>query len=56
MKCPNCFPKGLSFNKYHDKHDSYYCGICYEWLESACDDPDCWFCPGRPDTAYDEEN
>ena len=35
-----------------DEHfDSYYCPVCYEWLEKRCDNPDCEFCFDRPEKA-----
>jgi hypothetical protein len=38
-----------SKKKYSDQYDAYYCLSCNEWLESKCDDPDCEYCPTRPD-------
>lgn len=33
---------------YHKKHDAYFCEDCDQWLEDACEDADCQFCPTRP--------
>ena len=38
-----------SERKYFQRHDAYYCELCNKWLEPTCDDPDCWFCPDRPE-------
>lgn len=54
MSCKICTPKGISFVKYNETHDAYYCGICYSWLEPACKEEDCWYCPGRPEKAFDD--
>ena len=32
-----------------EKHDSYLCKKCDEWLEEVCSDSECDFCPDRPD-------
>ena len=55
MDCKKCSDKGISFIQYNENYDSYYCGICGEWLEKVCDDPDCTFCPGRPEKAIIKE-
>ena len=34
-----------------EKHDSYFCPRCEEWIEDKCDDSDCEFCSNRPDKA-----
>jgi hypothetical protein len=34
--------------KYNERYDAYYCLICGQWLEKACDDPKCWYCNDRP--------
>lgn len=44
-QCPKC-NMGRSYCK---EHDAYFCSTCDEWLEDACRDPSCEFCPGRPD-------
>ena len=36
---------------YNDKFDAWFCPACRAWIETACGDPACWFCPGRPETA-----
>lgn len=33
---------------YCEKHDAYYDTLTREWLESACDSPECIFCHNRP--------
>jgi hypothetical protein len=38
-----------SKKKHSDQYDAYYCASCNEWLESKCDDPECEYCPNRPD-------
>lgn len=48
MECVKCNEKGISFIQYNEDYDSYYCGICGEWLEKTCDYPDCTFCSCRP--------
>lgn len=34
--------------KYCGIHDVYFCEACDVWLEKVCSDPDCEFCPTRP--------
>jgi hypothetical protein len=34
---------------YHDTYDAFFCPACNQWLESACSDPSCSYCTGRPD-------
>lgn len=31
-----------------ERYDAYYCPESGEWLESACKDPECPLCSGRP--------
>ena len=31
-----------------EKFDAYWCARCDVWLEEACTDATCEFCPGRP--------
>ena len=33
---------------YDMDHDAYFCATCNEWLESACGDAACRYCPDRP--------
>lgn len=47
--CKPCEEKGYRFIKYHEGYDAYYCGICDTWLEKACSDPECCYCPDRPE-------
>lgn len=35
--------------KYSTKHDALYCSDCDIWMDSACDDLDCEYCPERPE-------
>jgi hypothetical protein len=32
-----------------DRHDAYFCPVCDRWQEGACTDPECTYCPGRPE-------
>lgn len=32
----------------NDRYDTYYCPECMVWVESKCQDPDCYFCKDRP--------
>lgn len=47
-KCQICIKKVTGYN---ERYDAYYCKKCMEWLENACDDPKCEFCPNRPEKA-----
>jgi hypothetical protein len=42
--CPTCAAQRV----YHMDFDAYFCARCNVWLEAACDDPSCPYCPGRP--------
>jgi hypothetical protein len=35
----------------HEVHDAYDCST-HGWTEPACDDPECDFCRGRPETPF----
>lgn len=49
-ECPECGQKSiLQFYKY----DARCCISCNEWLENACNDPNCPFCSQRPKTPYE---
>lgn len=48
MSCEKCNEKGITYTCYHEGYDSYYCGICGEWLEPECEESDCEHCLGRP--------
>ncbi|MEC1177517.1 hypothetical protein P9B03_03390 [Metasolibacillus meyeri] len=37
-----------------DKYDAYFCATCNKWLEEKCSDPDCYYCPQRPDKPIPE--
>ena len=32
----------------NERHDSYLCSSCDEWLEKVCRDKECEFCSDRP--------
>ncbi|WML48750.1 hypothetical protein RCG23_00990 [Neobacillus sp. PS3-34] len=34
---------------YYEDFDAYFCPKCNLWTEAACDDPDCIYCPNRPE-------
>ncbi len=34
--------------KYNNRYDAYYCELCNQWLEVKCNDPECEYCPERP--------
>jgi hypothetical protein len=34
---------------YCNRHDAYFCLVCDLWVERSCSDPECPYCPGRPD-------
>ena len=34
---------------YSEQYDAYYCYGCNVWLEGKCSDPECYFCPNRPE-------
>lgn len=36
--------------QYSKKYDAYYCEQCNIWLEDKCNDPECEYCPSRPET------
>jgi hypothetical protein len=43
--CSNC-----KFNLvYYEDFDAYFCSKCNYWTESKCSDPDCNYCPQRPE-------
>ena len=44
--CPVC--GGDTF--FYHKYDSIVCFDCDVWFSKACNDPDCPFCAGRPET------
>ena len=37
---------------YNSTFDCYFCRKCNEWKEPKCSDPECWFCPYRPDKPF----
>jgi len=47
-KCGN--PK-----EYHALYDAFFCAKCNEWRESRCEDPNCEFCPKRPEKPINSE-
>lgn len=44
QRCPSCGEKIF----YYDKYDATCCMNCDIWLDDACDDPECPYCPKRP--------
>lgn len=56
MDCLKCSNRGFSFLQFSEKYDSHYCGICGDWLEEACDDPECCHCSNRPALAINNED
>jgi hypothetical protein len=34
---------------YYEDFDAYFCPQCNNWTESKCSDPDCTYCPNRPE-------
>lgn len=43
--CPTC----NSNREYNENFDAYYCDNCNIWLEAKCTDPECRYCPKRPE-------
>lgn len=43
-----------SERKYDNDYDAYYCGPCNVWAEEKCTDPNCEFCPNRPEVPVNE--
>jgi hypothetical protein len=35
--------------QYSEQYDAYYDDETNEWLEDKCDDPECEYCPNRPE-------
>lgn len=35
---------------YSEEYDAYFDGKTGEWLEDKCDDPNCEYCTGRPES------
>lgn len=50
--CDKCENKETLFEKY----DAWACLHCDEWKEKKCKDPDCYFCPNRPDRPSEARN
>ena len=48
--CPYC--EGINIIQIY-KHDSWACIDCNEWLEEPCNDANCPYCGGRPETPYE---
>lgn len=44
-RCTACYGP----TRYDEKFDSVFCPACNIWLEARCGDPECCFCPGRPE-------
>jgi len=55
-----CEVCGGSSLLYCDAHDSELCPSCDRWLSTVCGDPECPYCPGRPqrpsECRHDEEH
>jgi hypothetical protein len=34
---------------YNEKYDTHFCKACNIWLESKCEDKDCFHCSNRPE-------
>ncbi|WP_397539108.1 hypothetical protein [Rummeliibacillus pycnus] len=34
---------------YNEDFDAYFCPKCNYWNEAQCSDPDCEYCPNRPE-------
>ncbi|MCE4048833.1 MULTISPECIES: hypothetical protein [Bacillaceae] len=34
---------------YYEDYDAYFCPSCNEWTEVKCEDPNCSYCPKRPE-------
>ncbi|TRZ39822.1 hypothetical protein CEQ21_02430 [Niallia circulans] len=46
QRCLNC-----KFHLvYYEEFDAYFCPYCNVWKEGKCSDPECCYCPKRPDT------
>jgi hypothetical protein len=41
--------------EYSEKWDADYSVLRNEWLDSKCDDPECEYCPNRPERPLTEE-
>ena len=48
--CPYC--EGINIIQIY-KHDAWACIDCNEWLEEPCNDFNCPYCGGRPETPYE---
>jgi hypothetical protein len=35
--------------EYNQEYDAYYNSVNDEWIEDKCSDPDCFYCPSRPE-------
>jgi len=40
--------------KYNRDYDSYFCSRCNQFKERKCNDPECVYCPERPDRPIKE--
>ena len=40
--------------QYSEQWDADYSPLRNEWLDSKCDDPECEYCPNRPDRPLTE--
>ena len=44
-----------NYFQYSEQYDAYYSDTHNEWLDSKCDDPECEYCPNRPERPLTEE-
>jgi hypothetical protein len=44
--------RNLTDFPYDQVWDAFYCGECGQWLTPKCSDPECYFCTGRPKSAF----
>lgn len=41
--------------QYSEEFDAYYDDETNEWLEDKCDDPECEYCPNRPEKPNEQD-
>jgi hypothetical protein len=49
--CDTCGEQNL----YYRRWDAQFCPACNVWKEKKCSDPECWFCPGRSDVPFSDD-
>ena len=52
VKCNSCQTTAI----YNETFDAYFCAYCNIWLEKKCGDPNCDYCPKRPEKPLPNEN